>query len=220
MGLLSEKDKEKAKEILKKLENPVKVVIFTQEFECPTCSQARGIIEETVSLSDKIKIEVYDFQKNKDKAKEYDIKRIPAIVIRGEKDYGIRFYGIPSGYEYPVLLDGLIIVSRGRTNLSGSTKKKLSSINTPIHMKVFVLPTCPYCLKAAKIAHQFAIESDFIRSEMIEAQEFPDQVIKYSVTTTPKTIINEDIEILGAASEAKFVEKVLEAAKRSNETSR
>ncbi len=216
MGLLSDEDKKKIKEKLENLDRDIKILFFTQEFECPTCSETRNILMETSNLSEKLDMEIYDFQKDGDKVKKYGIERIPAIVPVSSKDYGIRFYGIPAGFEYAAFLEALLDVSRGESTLARDIKEKLKAIDKPINIKVFVLPTCPYCPSAVRIAHQFAIENEYIKGEAIEAQEFPDQALKYQVTATPKTIINENIEILGAVPETEFLEKVIEAYKKSS----
>jgi len=51
-------------------------------------------------------------------AEKYGIDKIPAIaILRGgdePKDYGIRFYGIPSGYEFTSLIEDIMMVSSGQ----------------------------------------------------------------------------------------------------------
>ena len=196
-------------ELNEKLEKPVKIIMFTQEVECQFCMQTRQLINELAALNDKIKVKIYDFLKDSEKAKEYGVDKVPAIVIVSEKDYGIRFYGIPYGYELQTLLEGVINVSRGRTDVSEETRKKLKEIKTPVHIQVFVTLTCPYCPVVATIAYKFAIENDLIKADVIEASEFPQLAVKYAVMGTPKTVINEKIEFIGAFPEDLFLEHVL-----------
>lgn len=196
-------------ELNEKLEKPVKIIMFTQEVECQFCMQTRQLINELAALNDKIKVEIYDFLKDSEKAKEYGVDKVPAIVIVSEKDYGIRFYGIPYGYELQTLLEGVINVSKGRTDVSEETRKKLREIKKPVHIQVFVTLTCPYCPVVATIAYKFAIESDLIKADVIEASEFPQLAVKYAVMGTPKTVINEKIEFIGAFPEDLFLEHVL-----------
>jgi glutaredoxin-like protein len=174
--------------------------------------QTRQLITELAALNDKIKVEIYDFVANSEKAKGFGVDKVPAIVIMGEKDYGIRFYGIPYGYELQTLLEGIINVSRGRTDISEETKKRLKEIKTPIHIQVFVTLTCPHCPIVARIAHKFALENDLIKADVIDAGEFPHLGLKYGVMGVPKTIINEKIEFIGALPEDLFLEHVLLAA--------
>ncbi len=67
------------------------------------------------------------------------------------------------------------------------------------------------------LAHQLAIESDWITADMIEATEFPDLVRRYAVSGVPKTVINETLWIDGAVPKTEFIGRVLEGAAMAKE---
>lgn len=210
MSLIPEDKKDLLRNELKeKMENPVKIVMFTQEIECKFCSDTRQLAQEFATLSDKITVEVYDFMADADKAKEYCIDKIPALAIIGAKDYGVRIYGIPYGYELQTLVEAVVNVSRGRTDISDKTKAILAEVKAPVHIQVFVTLTCPHCPVAAAVAHKLAIESPMIRADVIDASEFPQLAQKYSVIGVPKIVINEKVEFVGAFNEDLFAEHVL-----------
>ena len=210
MGLIPDEKKNFLKsDFKKKLENPVKILMFTQEIECRFCSDTRELVQELATLNDKISVEVYDFVADIKKAKEYSINKIPALAVLGKKDYGVRIYGIPYGYELQTLIDAVINVSRGKTDLLDKTKSILSEIKAPVHIQVFVSLTCNHCPMAATVAHKLAVESDFVRADVIDGNEFPQLAQKYTVVGVPKIIINEKIEFMGAFNEDLFAEHVL-----------
>lgn len=210
VGLIPEEHKQHIKEELdKNLQGSVRLIVFTQETECQFCKQTREIAEEVATLSGKIKTEVYDFVKDNDKAREYRVDKVPAIAIVGNRDYGIRIYGIPYGYEFNPFIEAIINVSKGATDLSEETKQKLKSIDKPVHIQVFVTLTCPYCPIVSVLAHKFAIENDLIRADVIEVGEFPHLAQKYSIMGTPKVVINEQIEFSGVLPEENFLQQVL-----------
>jgi len=213
--VISDLEKDAIKKKFTALVNDVELAIFTQEYECQFCKETRDIVLELGALSTKIKIKVYDFVKNEDENIKYKIKKIPAIAIIGKKDYGIRYYGVPAGYEFTAFVDDIIDVSNGTTSLSEIIKKKLADIKKPVHLQVFVSPTCPYCPKAARIAHQFAIENEFIRADVIEMTEFPYLVQRYSVMSVPHVVINEDTSFVGAQPSEVFIEQINMALKAS-----
>jgi len=201
-------------ELLKGLVDPVRVVLFTQEIECEFCKESRQLVTEVGNLApEKIKVEIYDLVKDADRAKEFNIDKVPAIAIVGKKDYGIRYFGIPYGYEFNSFIANIINVSKGTTNLSEETKKKLASIEKPVHIQVFVTLTCPYCPIAAGLAHKFALESDKVHADVIEVAEFPHLGQKYAVMGVPKIVINERMELVGAVPENQFVDAVVQAQK-------
>jgi glutaredoxin-like protein len=208
--MIPEEHKQHIKEELERnLQGSVRLIVFTQETECQFCKQTRELVEEVTTLSNKIRAEVYDFVKDNEKAKEYRIDKVPAIAIMGDKDYGIRIYGMPYGYEFNPFIEAIINVSKGTTNLSEETKQKLKSIDKSVHIQVFVTLTCPYCSIVTGIAHKFAIENDLIQADMIEAGEFPHLAQKYSVMGVPKVVINEQTEFVGALPEENFLQQVL-----------
>ena len=166
-------------------------------------------MEDLAGLSDKIDVEVYDFVSDTDKVEKYKIDKIPATVIEGEKDYGIRFYGIPAGYEFVSLTNTIMAVSKGESGLSEETKAALKKLKDPVHLHVFITLTCPYCPTAVEMAHKLSEESDLVTSDMVESAEFPHLVQRYSVSSVPKVIINEDIQFEGAMPEKEFVENVM-----------
>jgi glutaredoxin-like protein len=214
MSLIAEEHKEHIKsQLAENLINPVRLIMFTQELECQYCVQTKQLVYELAALNDKIQAEVHDFVADAELAKQYGVDKVPAIVLLGAKDYGIRFYGLPYGYEFQTLMSGLAIVSQGKTALSEETKAKIKSITTPVHIQVFVTLTCPHCPAAASMAHMFALENDLISADAIDANEFPQLAIKYAIMGVPKIVVNEKVEFVGAVPENMFLEQFLLGAK-------
>ncbi|MBE3116517.1 thioredoxin family protein, partial [Candidatus Bathyarchaeota archaeon] len=172
-------------------------------------SNTRDLVQELATLNDKISVEVYDFLVDAAKAKEYGIDKIPALAIIGKKDYGVRIYGLPYGYELQTLIEAVMNVSKGKTDLSDKTKSILTEVKAPVHIQVFVTLTCPHCPVAAAVAHKLAIESDMVKADVINASDFPDLAMKYNVIGVPKIVINEKVEFVGAFNEDLFAEHVL-----------
>lgn len=210
MSLIPEEHKKHIKsELEEKLEKPVKIVMFTQEVECPFCAQTRQLLNELSALSDKITVEIHDFIAKSAKAKEYGVDKVPAIIVLGERDYGVRFYGLPHGYEFQTLLEGIISVSTSKTDLLEETKKKLKDVKKPVHIQVFVTLTCPYCPMVAGQAYKFAVENDMVKADVVEVSEFPHLGYKYGIMGVPKTVINEKTEFVGALPEDLFLEHII-----------
>lgn len=170
------------------------------------------LVQELGALSDKVCVEVYDFVKDAPIAEKYGVDKVPAIAVVGEKDYGLRFYGFPYGYEFQTLINDLIAVSRGSTDLSEEIKKRLGEVKRPVHIQVFVTLTCPHCPVAASAAHKFAVESEFISADVIDSSEFPHLAMKYNVVGVPKVVLNEKVEFVGAFQEDLFLEHILLAS--------
>lgn len=141
MALLNERDRREVQAQLQALTGSVKLVNFTQELACQYCRETEQLLREVKDLSDKISLEVYNFQLDKEKVAQYRVDKIPATVVEGSKDYGIRFYGIPLGYEFIPFLEAIKDVSRGSTDLKPEARAALAEIAEPIHLQVFTTPT-------------------------------------------------------------------------------
>lgn len=154
VGLLKESDREQLRQVFEKLENPVKLIFFTQALDCEYCPLTQQVLEEAVGLSEKISLQTYNFAIDKEQVTAYNIARVPAIaVVRVEtkvvdagtetfdRDYGIRFYGVPAGFEFGTLISDILDVSKGESGLGEQSKAQLAQLNAPLHLQVFSTPT-------------------------------------------------------------------------------
>jgi glutaredoxin-like protein len=219
-ALLSEEDRKYLVDLFEKeLKGEVKILFFgsKKKEECEYCDLTEQILQELAETSNKITIESHDFDDEEALAKKYNVEMVPAILMLDstDKDMRIKYYGIPSGYEFSSLIEDVIATSKnGTVELSPDTIKKLEDIKEPLKLQVFVTPTCPYCPKAVLMAHKLAMQSPKITGEMIEANEFPDLSMQYNVSSVPHIIINEgEGEFVGALPEEAFVEQVINALK-------
>ncbi len=211
MGVLKDDDKAKVQGFFANIEQPVKMMLFTQEMECEYCAMTHELLEELAGLSDKLSLDVYDFVKDEALAKQCNVDKIPAMLLLGDKDYGIRFYGVPAGYEFMSLIEGILDVGRRDPGLPPAILKELAKVDKPVHMQAMISPTCPYCPQAVRTAHRFAMASDFITGDMVEVNEFPYLAMKYNVQGVPNTIINETYSLVGGQPEQEFLRVVLES---------
>lgn len=210
MAFLQDKDKEYIRKLFADLKGNVRLINFSQEIECQYCPETRQILEELVELSDKLSLELYNFMTNKDVAEKYNVDKVPATIIAGDEDYGIRYYGIPSGYEFSTILEDIVDVSKRDSGLSPESRELLKQIDAPLRLQVFVTPTCPYCPKAVHLAHRIAIENAFVTADMVEATEFPELSMRYNVRGVPRTMIGDDYHIEGALPENAYVKQIVD----------
>jgi glutaredoxin-like protein len=141
MAIIQEKDRKQLITILKALKNDVKLITITQEFECDYCKMTRELLEEVKALSEKISLEVYDFVKDADVVKQYGIDKIPSTIVIGDRDYGIRFYGVPAGYEFTSLVEDIIDASMREPAFQKDILTELAKVDRPVHIQVLVSPT-------------------------------------------------------------------------------
>jgi glutaredoxin-like protein len=141
MALLNEKIRKEVRAALADVKQPVTLKVFTQTFECQYCKETRELIEEVAALSPNISVEVYDFLGDSKVAESFAIDKVPAVAIVGKKDYGIRLYGIPAGYEFGTLIEDIKLVSAGDSALMPETRAMVAKLTKPIRIQVFSTPT-------------------------------------------------------------------------------
>ena len=214
MALFDIKVQNQLKDILKNMKDNVKIINFTQEFECFMCKETRAFAEEIASLSDKLSVIVYDQIADNDMVQKYGVERIPAIVLLDSegKDRGIKFYGIPGGYEINSFLGSIIELSGRREELPADILSRIKKIDKDVHIQVFVGLSCPHCPETVAIAHRLAMENSRIKGDMVDSNNFVHLAQKYNVTGVPKIIINEKYELLGAHPMTTFLD-VIESLK-------
>jgi glutaredoxin-like protein len=213
MALISDEVAAELKLEFQKLERPVRLLSFSQALADHESEQVKQLVEELSGLDARIRASSYNFVLDPDKRHELGIARTPAIAVMGEtRDYGIRMYGLPQGYEFGLLVDAILDVSSGQSGLGEETKAALHALDKPVHIQVFSTPTCPYCPRAARLAFQFAIESDKVTADGIEVTGYPDLARKYQVSSVPKTVVSESLAFVGAAPEATLLKHVQDAA--------
>lgn len=215
MSLMSESDQARLREDFSRLTRSVRLLFFTQSIGCETCVQTRQVIDELPPLSPKITIEEVNFVLEKDRAAQFGVDRVPAIALVSEDadgnelDSHIRFLGTPSGYEFISLIRAILLVGGGESMLSAASREKLAGIDKPMSVHVFTTPTCPHCPRAVILAHEIAWANPNVTAYAVEATEYPDLARRYRVTGVPKTVVNDQVEILGAVPEDTFIEQTL-----------
>lgn len=210
MSMFDDKVKDQLKQILSQMKEKVEIVFVTQEFECNACRDTRAFVEEVVSLSDKLSLRVLDFIKDQKAREELGVDKNPALVIldaRG-KNTGMKFYGLPGGYEINSFMQSLIEASGHKEALPDEVSKRIDSINKAIHIQVFISLGCPYCPQAVSTAHRLALENDRVQADMVESATFPHVANKYNVTGVPKIVINETKELVGAHPITAFLDVI------------
>ena len=109
--------------------------------ECASCQSAQQLAEEVSALTPKITLETVDFYRDPDQAAKLRVDKIPALVVHHQGGDGARFYGLPSGYEFPVFLDAIVSASTGNSGLTEDTLGVLETLEDDVHIQVFATPT-------------------------------------------------------------------------------
>lgn len=142
MVFLTGQNEEEVRKAFAQLHDPVKLVVFSQSLEAADlCAQNEQLVREVAALSERISVELLNLAIDRERAARYGIDRVPAIVVEGARDFGIRFYGVPTGYEFTNLVDAIVLASTGEPALSEETRTALAGLTADVDIKVFSTPT-------------------------------------------------------------------------------
>jgi glutaredoxin-like protein len=216
--LLNDQIVKQVREAFEEMQEPVQVLFFGKQGDCEYCKEATQLLSEVAELSGKIELSIYDINENKELADTFNVKNAPGIVIAARenaevKNLGVQFSGVPSGHEFSTLITDILIVSKRDSGLSDKTRQYLRNLDKPLHLQVFVTPTCPYCPRAVLLAHQMAMENPaMIRAEGVEATEFPELANRFNVRGVPQTVINSGAgTVVGALPELQLLAEIQKA---------
>lgn len=222
MAMISDQDKDLLRGVFNsELQNPVRILAFTKRsekssepgMECEFCNETEELMMELTSLSDKISVEFREYSPNDEMVQQLGIDKLPALILTSGDGKGVRYFGIPGGFEFSSLIADIVDVSRNTTDMTQDAREKVRNIDKDVHIQVFVTPTCPYCPSTVRLAHQMAIENPgHIQADAVEAAEFPHLVEKYGIDAVPTVVINDTIQFEGAPPEGDFADQVVKAA--------
>jgi alkyl hydroperoxide reductase subunit AhpF len=123
------------------LASPVSLLYYTPDVASASTRAERELLEDVARASDRIRLSVLAERWDATREHAVGIARTPAIVVRGETDPGIRYYGAPDGYELETFLAVIRAVSEGRSGLSEASRARVRQLTEARHLEVLVAPT-------------------------------------------------------------------------------
>ena len=207
MVFLSEADKGAMQRKLALMKDEVTILVFAD-----TDALSKELVDFThmlESLSPKVKLDIQNPEGGKNpKMKDLHVERWPMLLLLKGDFNRIRYYGIPLGYEMLAFTDAVVELSSSATSLSPKAKATLSTVRRKANIKIFVLPTCPFCPTVARHGYRGAIESQKVTTEIIDSQMFPDMATHHAVMGVPKIVLNDNLDITGAITDVEFFDKL------------
>ncbi len=177
--------------------------------------QTEQIVGQLARLSDLLTLHVHDFEGSTELRRQLKVDKAPALRLSSGRDYGLRHYGVPYGYNFAAFLNSLIDVSQGSTDLSEITRTTLHQLPAEVFIRVFVGPSCPFCPIATHFAGQFALESDRVFCEAINTAQFPELVDQYGIRALPTVLVNDSYRFVGLTTEDQFLQYIVRSVQEA-----
>lgn len=205
----------------KDLNGTVKIDLFTRRpspvfipgrEECPSCPEVETIVREVAALSPKITLQEHELGQDRALEGRYGVEGAPTTVVRGAVNRPLLFRGRATGSLFPVLIEAIVDVSLPAMKPPPDLARRLNKLRRSVLLQVFVAPDALSCAEQARIAQVISLSSRLVRSETIEALEFPALCERLGVTAVPTTVIDRAHLIPGAFAPDALIEAALTAS--------
>ena len=140
MSVLGEREREAVESVLALLEQDVAVslelgptatpvtLLAAGGREIDTGAQTLAVLEDVCSLSDRVTLDVVEHDE-------------PGPWPRTIIGPGLRYLGMPLGYELTTLVHGILEAGRTEPSLTEASRERLASLDRDVAIDVYVTPT-------------------------------------------------------------------------------
>ncbi len=142
MAIFPPEDEERVRELLDALERSVELLVALGPEEAPLPgardidfgAETQRVVSGLAALSERV---TYRVEEEPD-----GFDRYPAIAILPEGgDVGLRYYGLPWGYELGSLIGAVLEAGRRESSLRPESLERLAGLERDLTIDVFVTPT-------------------------------------------------------------------------------
>jgi len=143
MAIFRPEDEARVRELFADLQRPVELVVAQGPEETPLVGAARDVDfgAETEKIVGGL-ADLSDFVTMCVKQEPEGFDRYPAVSVQPEgRDVGVRYYGLPFGYELGSLIGAILEAGRDTSSLSPETLERLAALDRDVTVDVFVTPT-------------------------------------------------------------------------------
>jgi alkyl hydroperoxide reductase subunit F len=135
-------EEDRVRELLAELERPVELLLALGPEETPLpgareidfAEEAQRLVEEIAALAPQVSVRVEE--------EPPGFERFPSISIRPDgEDVGVRYDGLPWGYELSSLIGAIREAGRNEPSLAPESTELLLALEQPVAVDVFVTPT-------------------------------------------------------------------------------
>lgn len=180
--------------------------------ECAHCDDIQAMLEDLAAVSTRVALTVHDVEADVELAGKLGVDKIPAIVIRGQTNRAVRYFGSPSQKQFPVFIETLLTASSGATELEAETLRLLRKLRTDVSVRVLVTPNCTFSPAMAFNALRFGLQSTRVKVDVIDVTQFPALLQQIGIPAVPLTIVNDAYATPGVLAESDMAQAILQAA--------
>jgi glutaredoxin len=143
----------------------------------------------------------------------------PRIKIKQEKDEdatlpvirigNIGYRALPLDRELEPFLRALAGDNSGIQKMPLSVQEKLLQVQIPAHLKIYIMPHCPFCPAVVTQLLFLAAASELIRLTVIDGVLFPETAASDKIRTAPTVLLDDQFHWSGSIQIQDIVDMIL-----------
>jgi alkyl hydroperoxide reductase subunit AhpF len=142
MAIFRPEEEAKVRELFAALERPVELLVAHGPEETPLPgardvdfgAETERIVRELAALSEHLTFRIEE--------QPAGFERYPGVAVLPEgEDRGVRYYGLPWGYELASLIGAVLEAGKRESSLAAESLERLASLEDELAIDVFVTPT-------------------------------------------------------------------------------
>lgn len=143
----------------------------------------------------------------------------PKIKIKQENDEAsktpviridnVRYQAVPVGKELEPFLNALAGYNRHRFKIPLSVQKKLQNIRRPSHLKIYIMPHCPFCPKTVMQLLPLAAAHQSVHLDVIDGALFPEIAASDNIRSAPTLVLNDQYHWTGSVQIEEIVDMIV-----------
>ena len=141
MSQIADTERERIRAALHDLDGPVVLRYYTSDVDSWYSRAERTLLQEIERASPRVTLEIHADRWDPAREAAVGIRRTPVLAVAGARDTGVRYYGVPDGYELEVFLNLLRAVAGERSVLAEASVARLRALARPVHLEVLASPT-------------------------------------------------------------------------------
>ena len=163
----------------------------------PTCAIAQQLYEEIAALSEHISLTVYEHEEAVEQVRRHDIIDVPCVLIRGELNRPLRFYGAPNGHLLVAMIRAMVLASTRQAQPSVQMKRMLGKLRRPSRLRLLGSAHDANAGQAALAACAAALLSPKLQTDVFAIEEFAEIGARSRVTALPALFVDDQFVAAG-----------------------
>lgn len=172
----------------------------------PSCVLAKELYEEIAELSDQISLTVFEHEESEEQVARRDIVDVPCVLIRGELNRPLRFYGAPNGHLLVAMIRAMVLAATRQSKPSVKMKRILGKLRRPTRLRLLGSADDPMAGQAALAACAATLLSPKLQTDVFAIEEFAEIGARSGVTALPALFIDDRLFAEGLVEPFELVE--------------